>query len=138
MKVKINYEGKEILVDEAVKSCLDELKRQEEVLDRKNRRHEILWDSILLGGIDAVKESILSGDIVEDQVINEMYMKALEQIIEGLEELDRVIIIDRYMNSLKYKDLSSKYNMPITSVQYRIERALSDMSIKFDAILKKL
>ena len=77
MKVIVNYGGTEILVDEKIKECLDELKRQEKVMNRRNRRHEILWDSNLLEGMEAAREIAVSLESIEDGVIKKIFLDSL-------------------------------------------------------------
>lgn len=122
MKVKINYEGTEIWVEEEVKVCLDELKREEESRKRKNRRKEILWDAMLVEGMEAIE--LFDMNSIEDEVFNKIYLQGLYLILMDLDEFDKKLIKDRFVNKLKYKELSAKYNMPISSIQYKLERIL--------------
>lgn len=120
MKVKINYEGTEILVEEEIKRCLDELKREEESRKRKNRRKEILWDAILIEGMEVFE--LLDMSSIEDEVIEDIYLQGLYSLLIGLEDFDKKLIKDRFVNELKYKELSNKYSMPVSSIQYKLER----------------
>jgi len=124
MKLKINYEGTEIWVEEKVKTCLDELKREEESRQRKHRRKEILWDSILVEGMKQAKKLGKKNYSLEDKVIKEIYLQELYLVLMDLEELDRKLIVDRFINELKFRELSVKYSIPITSIQYKLERIL--------------
>jgi len=124
MKVIVNYGGTEILVDEKIKECLDELKRQEEVMNRRNRRHEILWDSTLLEGMEAAREIAESLESIEDGVIKKIFLDALDNMMEALEEIDRLLIVDRFIHQMKYKELSSKYGIPDSTIESRVKRVL--------------
>ncbi|MDI3478503.1 MAG: hypothetical protein PWQ37_1888 [Candidatus Petromonas sp.] len=124
MKVIINYGGTEILVDEKIKECLDELKRQEEVMNRRNRRHEILWDSTLLEGMEAAREIAESLESIEDGVIKKIFLDALDNMMETLEEIDRLLIVDRFINQMKYRELSSKYGIADSTIESRINKVL--------------
>ena len=124
MKVIVNYGGTEILVDEKIKECLDELKRQEEVMNRRNRRHEILWDSTLLEGMEAAREIAVSLESIEDGVIKKVFLDALNNMMEALEEIDRLLIVDRFIHQMKYRELSSKYGIPDSTIESRIKRVL--------------
>lgn len=125
MKVIVNYGGTEILVDEKIKECLDELKRQEEVMNRRNRRHEILWDSTLLEGMEAAREIAESLESIEDGVIKKIFLNALDNMMETLEEIDRLLIVDRFTHQMKYRELSSKYGIPDSTIESRIKRVLA-------------
>lgn len=138
MEVKINYEGKEIWVDEQVKECLDELKREESVQSRKSRRHELLWDSMLIDGIENEQDALPEKMPIEEDVIWAMYLQALDKLINGLETTDKQIITDRFFNKMKYREMAEKYAMPVTSIQYRIEKSIKEMSRKFNDVLNKL
>lgn len=138
MEVKINYEGKEIWVDEQVKECLDELKREESVQSRKSRRHELLWDSMLIDGIENEQDALPEKMPIEEDVIWAMYLQALDKLINGLETTDKQIITDRFFNKMKYREMAEKYAMPVTSIQYRIEKSIKKMSRKFNDVLNKL
>ena len=124
MKVIVNYGGTEILVDEKIKECLDELKRQEEVMNRRNRRHEILWDSTLLEGMEAAREIAESLESIEDGVIKKIFLDALNNMMEALEEIDRLLIVDRFIHQMKYRELSSKYGIPDSTIESRIKKVL--------------
>jgi len=124
MRVIVNYGGTEILVDEKIKECLDELKRQEEVMNRRNRRHEILWDSTLLEGMEAAREIAESLESIEDGVIKKIFFDALDNMMEALEEIDRLLIVDRFIHQMKYRELSSKYGIPDSTIESRIKRVL--------------
>lgn len=124
MKVIVNYGGTEILVDEKIKECLDELKRQEEVMNRRNRRHEILWDSTLLEGMEAAREIAESLESIEDGVIKKIFLNALNNMMEALEEIDRLLIVDRFIHQMKYRELSSKYGIPDSTIESRIKKVL--------------
>jgi DNA-directed RNA polymerase specialized sigma24 family protein len=138
MEVKINYEGKEIWVDEQVKECLDELKREESVQSRKSRRHELLWDSMLIDGIENDQGTLPEIVPIEEDVIWTMYLQTLDKLINGLESTDKQIITDRFFNKMKYREMAEKYAMPVTSIQYRIEKSIKKMSRKFNDVLNKL
>lgn len=138
MEVKINYEGKEIWVNEQVKECLDELKREESVQSRKSRRHELLWDSMLIDGIENDQGTLPEIVPIEEDVIWAMYLQALDKLINGLESTDKQIITDRFFNKMKYREMAEKYAMPVTSIQYRIEKSIKKMSRKFNDVLNKL
>jgi len=138
MEVKINYEGKEIWVDEQVKECLDELKREESVQSRKSRRHELLWDSMLIDRIENDQGTLPEIVPIEEDVIWTMYLQALDKLINGLESTDKQIITDRFFNKMKYREMAEKYAMPVTSIQYRIEKSIKKMSRKFNDVLNKL
>ena len=138
MEVKINYEGKEIWVDEQVKECLDELKREESVQSRKSRRHELLWDSMLIDRIENDQGTLPEIVPIEEDVIWAMYLQALDKLINGLETTDKQIITDRFFNKMKYREMAEKYAMPVTSIQYRIEKSIKEMSGKFNDVLNKL
>lgn len=124
MKVIVNYGGTEILVDEKIKECLDELKRQEEVMNRRNRRHEILWDSTLLEGMEAAREIAESLESIEDGVIKKIFLDALDNMMEALEEIDRLLIVDRFIHQMKYRELSYKYGIPDSTIESRVKRVL--------------
>jgi RNA polymerase sigma factor (sigma-70 family) len=124
MRVIVNYGGTEILVDEKIKECLDELKRQEEVMNRRNRRHEILWDSTLLEGMEAAREIAESLESIEDGVIKKIFLDALDNMMETLEEIDRLLIVDRFINQMKYRELSSKYGIADSTIESRINKVL--------------
>lgn len=124
MRVIVNYGGTEILVDEKIKECLDELKRQEEVMNRRNRRHEILWDSTLLEGMEAAREIAESLESIEDGVIKKIFLDALDNMMEALEEIDRLLIVDRFIHQMKYRELSSKYGIPDSTIESRIKKVL--------------
>ncbi|MDK2798929.1 MAG: hypothetical protein PWQ70_548 [Clostridiales bacterium] len=124
MRVIVNYGGTEILVDEKIKECLDELKRQEEVMNRRNRRHEILWDSTLLEGMEAAREIAESLESIEDGVIKKIFIDALNNMMEALEEIDRLLIVDRFIHQMKYRELSSKYGIPDSTIESRIKKVL--------------
>lgn len=124
MKVIVNYGGTEILVDEKIKECLDELKRQEEVMNRRNRRHEILWDSTLLEGMEAAREIAESLESIEDGVIKKIFLNALNNMMEALEEIDRLLIVDRFIHQMKYRELSSKYGIADSTIESRIKKVL--------------
>jgi DNA-directed RNA polymerase specialized sigma24 family protein len=132
MKEKINYEGQEIWVDEKIKTCLDELKREKEVQDRRNRRHELLWDSMMIEEIENHKEILP----IEDDVINALYIKALDKLIGGLEEIDKRLIIDRFINKMKYSEMADKYSMPDSTIDSRIKKILELMKSDFDDMLR--
>lgn len=138
MEVKINYEGKEIWVDEQVKECLDELKREESVQSRKSRRHELLWDSMLIDRIENDQGTLPEIVPIEEDVIWTMYLQTLDKLINGLESTDKQIITDRFFNKMKYREMAEKYAMPVTSIQYRIEKSIKKMSRKFNDVLNKL
>lgn len=124
MKVIVNYGGTEILVDEKIKECLDELKRQEEVMNRRNRRHEILWDSTLLEGMEAAREIAETIETIEDGVIKKIFLDALDNMMETLEEIDRLLIVDRFIHQMKYRELSSKYGIADSTIESRIKKVL--------------
>lgn len=124
MRVIVNYGGTEILVDEKIKECLDELKRQEKVMNRRNRRHEILWDSTLLEGMEAAREIAESLESIEDGVIKKIFLDSLDNMMEALEEIDRLLIVDRFIHQMKYRELSSKYGIPDSTIESRIKRVL--------------
>jgi RNA polymerase sigma factor (sigma-70 family) len=124
MRVIVNYGGTEILVDEKIKECLDELKRQEEVMNRRNRRHEILWDSTLLEGMEAAREIAESLESIEDGVIKKIFLEALDDMMETLEEIDQLLIVDRFIHQMKYRELSSKYGIPDSTIESRIKKVL--------------
>lgn len=132
MKIMINYEGTEILVEEEIKRCLDELKREEESRKRKNRRNEILWDAILIEGMEVLE--LLNMSSIEDEVIEDIYLQGLYSLLIGLEDFDKKLIKDRFVNELKYKELSAKYNMPISSIQYKLERILKYIDYELNKI----
>lgn len=69
MKVIINYEGHHLLVDEELKACLDELRHEEALRARRNRRHEVLWDGLLLETMEVIHQSMWIHDAIENEVI---------------------------------------------------------------------
>jgi DNA-directed RNA polymerase specialized sigma24 family protein len=73
-----------------------------------------------------------------EEVIWTMYLQALDKLINGLSPTDKQIITDRFINKMKYREIAVKYAMPVTSIQYRIERSIKEMRQKFDDVLKKL
>ena len=135
MKVKINYEGKEVWVDDQVKECLDQLAREESVQSRRNRRHELLWDAWL---IDGIEDSVMASVSIEEEIIKAMYIEAIEKLVGELEPIDKQMITERFIHKLKYREMAEKYAMPATSIQYRIEKSLKEMRKKFNNILKEL
>ena len=127
MKEIIEYLGLEIEVDEEVKICLEELDRKEDSLARKNRRHELLWDSTLVEGMDGVKNKTGSEGLLEDMVIDLMENERIREAVEELDELDRGIIIDRFFKQMKYRELAEKYGIASSSIETRIKRVLKKM-----------
>ena len=125
MKEIIEYLGQEIEVDEEVKICLEELERNEGSLARKNRRHELLWDSTLVEGMDGVRNKTGSEGLMEDVVMDLMEEERIREAVEELDELDRAIIIDRFFKEMKYRELAEKYGMPSSSIESRIKRVLN-------------
>ena len=124
MKEVIEYLGQEIEVDEEVKICLEELDRKEDSLARKNRRHELLWDSTLVGGIDGIRNKTGSEGHMEDMVMDLMEKERIREAVEELDEIDREIIIDRFFKQMKYRDLAEKYGIASSSIETRIKRLL--------------
>lgn len=132
MKVKTDYNGQDIWVDEDVKKCLDELEKEEKAQNRRNRRHELLWDSIMIKEIDYVKDDLP----IEEEVIDSLYKKAIEKLVQGLDDLDRKLIIDRFINRLKYSEMVNKYELPDSTINSRIKRIIAKIKSALNDALK--
>lgn len=130
MKVIIEYNGQEIEVEEEIRICLEDLDRQAESIARKNRRHELLWDSALVEGVDGAKDKTGAEARMEDMVMDLMEHEDIRAAVAELDELDRKIIVDRFFNQMKYRELAEKYGMASSSIETRIKRVLKGIKTK--------
>ncbi|MCG8540174.1 MAG: hypothetical protein MJA82_09565 [Clostridia bacterium] len=137
MKVKINYQGREIWVEEEVKNCLDDFARKQDAMERRSRRHEVLWDALQIEGMDKARECAEMNSNVEDEVIKTIYLEAVCQIVQGLDALEKAIFVDKYFNGLKYKELEAKYNIPDSTIHSKLSRILKVIQRKINGSSNK-
>ena len=45
-------------------------------------------------------------------------------MMEALEEIDRLLIVDRFIHQMKYRELLLKYGIPDSTIESRIKRVL--------------
>lgn len=133
MRVLTVYEGQEILVEEEIKLCLDKLEREKKAQKKKIKRHELLWDSMRIEELDSDEEV----NSAENDAILAINSKHLRKILDELGELDRELIIDRYVNRMKLPEMEKKYLIPETTLSSRIKRILDDLKYNLKNYFKK-
>jgi RNA polymerase sigma-70 factor (ECF subfamily) len=101
-----------------VNVCHNELKRR--------RRRPLTFtesDSELANGTFSVLEQLVSGETPEDLSLRHECQRQLEQMIQQLPELYRLVVVLHDIQGLSYEELAAALNMNIGTVKSRLHRA---------------
>jgi len=66
----------------------------------------------------------------EERVLNQMY---LTMALEELSEIEREIVILRYYQDLRLKEIAQILQMPVSTVRYRLKQAKKQMQEKLNS-----
>lgn len=130
MNKRVEYNGKIITVSEEIYECLNTFKRKESNRGRQLRRHELLWDGGLLEGMDAARDMVGRIPGIEEELLKSELYDQLWNEIRSLNKLDQLLLVDKVVNGLKYRELSLKYELPISTIDSKLRRIKKNLKEK--------
>lgn len=95
------------------------------IKDFHKKKQELLVESVP----DEIQHT-LQEQGPEERVLNQMY---LTMALEELSEIEREIVILRYYQDLRLKEITQILQMPVSTVRYRLKQAKKQMQEKLNS-----
>ena len=95
------------------------------IKDFHKKKQELLVESVP----DEIQHT-LQEQGPEERVLNQMY---LTMALEELSEIEREIVILRYYQDLRLKEIAQILQMPVSTVRYRLKQAKKQMQEKLNS-----